>query len=216
MSNMQKKTKNAVVIVAHPDDEILWAGGMILMHPDWKWTIAVLCRASDPDRSVKFNSVIKELGANGKMADLDDSPEQSPIDGLDVQKAIISLLPKKHFDVVITHSPFGEYTRHIRHEEVNRAVIVLWENGNIKSNEIRLFAYEDGGNSYLPRPINNAHNMIKLPDTIWQKKYSIITQLYGFGPESFEAKIAPKEEAFWCFRSVDEFYKWLNKRGKKL
>ena len=42
--------ENAVVIVAHPDDETLWAGGTILMHPETHWTILTLCRTSDPDR----------------------------------------------------------------------------------------------------------------------------------------------------------------------
>jgi LmbE family N-acetylglucosaminyl deacetylase len=29
-------TKNVAIIVAHPDDETLWAGGTILNHPSWK------------------------------------------------------------------------------------------------------------------------------------------------------------------------------------
>ena len=36
--------RKAAVIVAHPDDETLWAGGTILMHPETKWTIIALCR----------------------------------------------------------------------------------------------------------------------------------------------------------------------------
>jgi hypothetical protein len=39
---------NAAVIVAHPDDETLWAGGMILTHPGYNWFVASLCRKSDP------------------------------------------------------------------------------------------------------------------------------------------------------------------------
>ena len=46
--------KNAAVIVAHPDDETLWTGGAILMHPEINWTVITLCRLSDPDRSPKF------------------------------------------------------------------------------------------------------------------------------------------------------------------
>jgi hypothetical protein len=42
---------------------------------------------------------------------------------------------------------------------------------------------------------------IRLPDEIWQKKYDIITNIYGFSPESFEAKTTPHEEAFWCFKA---------------
>jgi len=28
--------RTVCVIVAHPDDETLWTGGMILMHPEWE------------------------------------------------------------------------------------------------------------------------------------------------------------------------------------
>lgn len=50
------------------------------------------------------------------MGDLDDGPKHMPMDPKVVQKVILSLLPKQKFDLILTHSPFGEYTRHLRHE----------------------------------------------------------------------------------------------------
>ena len=51
---MDKKPPKAVaVIVAHPDDETLWAGGTILSHPSWQWFIVCLCRGSDKDRGLR-------------------------------------------------------------------------------------------------------------------------------------------------------------------
>jgi LmbE family N-acetylglucosaminyl deacetylase len=32
----KNRTKNVAIIVAHPDDETLWAGGTILNHPYWR------------------------------------------------------------------------------------------------------------------------------------------------------------------------------------
>ena len=116
--------KSVAVIVAHPDDETLWAGGTILSHPSWSWYIVTLCRAGDPDRAPKFFRVLQVLGATGKMADLDDGPDQNPLDESEVQATILSLLPPQHFDLVITHSPTGEYTRHRRHEEIGTQVHV--------------------------------------------------------------------------------------------
>src|SRR5271154_3802885 len=133
---MHKKTKKVAVIVAHPDDETLWAGGVILSHPEWDCFIVSLCRKNDPDRSPKFAAALKILGARGVMGDLDDSPEQTPLPQSEIQNAILKLLPAVHFDLVITHSINGEYTRHLRHEEIGKAVIILWNAGKIMANKL--------------------------------------------------------------------------------
>ena len=68
----QLTTKTVVLIVAHPDDETLWAGGTILSHPTWKFFVVCLCRESDEDRAPKFYKALKVLKSEGVMGDLDD------------------------------------------------------------------------------------------------------------------------------------------------
>ena len=63
---------NAAIVAAHPDDEVLWAGGTVLMHPSWNWYILTLCRGSDPDRAPRFHRVLEIFHAAGSMGDLDD------------------------------------------------------------------------------------------------------------------------------------------------
>lgn len=205
--------RNCAVIVAHPDDETLWAGGTIMMHPESKWTVVSLCRKSDSDRASRFFRAVRRLNANGVMGNLDDEPDQLPLSDIRVQSAILALLPSTKFDLVITHSLWGEYTRHLRHEETSKAVLALWKNDNLSARQIWMFAYEDGGQKYLPQPVQNADLCIKLPQKIWQKKYDIITKIYGFGSDSFEAKTVPRKEAFWCFKSDEELCKSLNNWG---
>jgi LmbE family N-acetylglucosaminyl deacetylase len=207
--------KKAAVIVAHPDDETIWAGGTILMHPDWRWNVLALCRASDAGRAPKFRRVLQEFDATGNIGDLDDSPGQPPLPEREVQQAIMALLPEGCFDIIITHSPFGEYTRHLRHEEAGRAVAHLWEDGKIRADELWIFAYEDGVKKYFPRAIRSAHRLIRLSDAIWQKKYHLITVFYGFGAGSYEAQTTPREEAFWCFHSPLDLRQWLAGKGGK-
>ena len=207
--------QKVAVIVAHPDDETLWAGGTILMHQDWGWNVFALCRAGDTDRAPKFRRALQELGVSGNIGDLDDSPGQPPVPEQQLKKSIMALLPETRFDIVITHSPFGEYTRHRRHEETGRAVARLWEEGEITADRLWMFAYEDGGRQHLPGAIKSAHQRIKLPETIWQRKYRIITGLYGFDAASFEAQTTPWEEAFWCFSSPAELEEWLAGKGEK-
>jgi LmbE family N-acetylglucosaminyl deacetylase len=193
--------RRCVVVVAHPDDETLWTGGTILMHPGRDWTVMTLCRKSDPDRAPRFFKALERLNAVGVMADLDDGPEQIQLDLRTVQATILELLPSREFDLMITHSRSGEYTRHRRHEETARAVEALRDSGALSVKELWMFAYEDGSGNYLPRPIDGADFTIQLPDEIWHRKYDIIRNVYGFGADSFEAKTAPKQEAFWCFGS---------------
>jgi len=187
------------VIVAHPDDETLWAGGVMLMYPESEWMVVTLCRKSDQDRAPRFFRAIERLNAAGAMGDLDDGPEQHPLANRQVQQEILQSLPSNRYDLIITHGLNGEYTRHLRHEETAKAVMALWKSERLFAGQIWRFAYEDGGRKYLPRAIEDADMHIKLPEEIWQKKYDIITNIYGFSPDSFEARTAPRQEAFWCF-----------------
>lgn len=213
MGHKQKNPQAVVVIVAHPDDETLWTGGTILSQPSWNWFIITLCRASDRDRAPKFFQALEALGVEGRIGDLDDSPEQKPLAADEVQGAILRLLPQKHFDLVVSHNPAGEYTRHLRHEEIGRAVIMLWHAGKISATELWAFAYEDGGRQYLPRPIKTADIYHILPERIWRRKYRIITTTYGFEENGFEAKATPRAEAFWQFTDSMDARQWLDKEG---
>jgi len=209
-------SKSIAVIVAHPDDETLWAGGTILSHPSNKWFIVCLCRASDKDRSVKFNNTLKLLNSEGIMGDLDDGPTQEPLNEKELEDYILKLLPSRHFDLIITHNSTGEYTRHLRHEEVNKAVISLWHDGNISANELWTFAYEDGNKKYFPRAIDKANIYEALPENIWLKKYKIITETYGFEKHSWEAETTPLAEAFWQFKDADYAKKSILKTENEL
>jgi hypothetical protein len=148
------------------------------------------------------------------MADMDDGPDQLPLaDGL-VQDTVLGLVGNGPYDLVLTHGPFGEYTRHLRHEEVSRAVVALWTDGRLRAGRLWMFAYEDGGGRYLPRADRAADRIEKLSDDVWREKYRIITEVYGFGAESLEARTTPREEAFRCFRSPADVRTLLKEGGQ--
>jgi LmbE family N-acetylglucosaminyl deacetylase len=201
-----KLTDNAgeiAVIVAHPDDEVLWCGGYILMNPEYRWRIITLSRAGDPDRAPKFRRVLQHLRAYGEMGQLDDGPEQKPLPAREVQDAIVQLLqPMRHFHMILTHGPRGEYTSHRRHEECCMAVVGLWRAKRIFTDNLWCFAYEDGDGTYLPRPRTDADWKAELTKELWIEKRRMITELYEFSEDSWEARAVPREEAFWCFTSA--------------
>lgn len=209
--NMNKK---AAVIVAHPDDETLWAGGTIMMDKEHEWEILALCRRSDADRAPRFFKATEELRVRGRMADMNDDPALQPLDNEEVKKTILELLSDDTYNIVLTHSPYGEYTRHVRHEEISRAVQELWTEGSLNAREVWLFAYDDDNKKHLPRAIESADIVRKLPETIWQKKYDLVTKIYNFPPDGFEAKTTPKVEAFWCLKDPGDIKKL--KKGASL
>lgn len=204
--------RHVLVVVAHPDDETLWSGGIMLMNPGSAINIASLCRASDRDRAPKFVKATKVYGAVGSMGDLDDGPEQTPLDEMVMCEAILSQLDSDtRYDLILTHSPRGEYTRHRRHEEVGNAVASLWRRGRLETSELWFFAFEDGGGEYTPRAIRTADRVVDLPPEIWLSKYRIITETYGFPKEGFEARCTPKSEAFWRFTNPVEVYQRIER-----
>ena len=166
------------------------------MGTDYNWQIMSLCRGDDPERSPRFFNALNILKAEGKMGNLNDGPEQEPLSPEEIKASVLAVTPPMEYDIIITHSPDGEYTRHRRHEEIGQAVMTLWKNNKLSARQLWLFAYEDGGGKYLPHPITSADRLTKLERIIWQKKYKIITEVYNFSVNSFEAETTPMSEAF--------------------
>jgi hypothetical protein len=88
----------------------------------------------------------------------------------------------------------------------------LWVAGELAAGALWLFAYGDAAGRCLPRARPDAHRRDELDRPTWQRKHDIITKVYGFAPDSFEARTTPRVEAFWCFESPGALQKWLAER----
>jgi hypothetical protein len=202
-----------LVIVAHPDDETIWMGGLMIRHPRWDWHILSLCRGDDADRAPRFQKAAREYGALAAISDLDDSPELKPLspDLCEIKDRIkthigevpdgrpdvceMRLAVCDRFDLIFTHGVRGEYTRHLRHEQVHRAVCEMWAAGDLKG-ELIFFAYEDGRGAYTPRPASEARIRLQLTAEEYVRKTHVLKDIYGHGRGSFEAACAGMVEAF--------------------
>jgi LmbE family N-acetylglucosaminyl deacetylase len=180
-----------LVIVAHPDDETIWMGGMLLMNMDvWDTTIVSLCRINDLDRAPKFKKVSEIYKAASFMDDLEDENLKSiPV------KEVTERLMKFQgtYSMIFTHGKNGEYG-HIRHKDVHKAVNILVQSGKLKCNELIYFSYNKIGKYAYPK--KNSDKFIYLDKARFEKKKYIIRDVYGFSPNGFEDLCCRNKEAF--------------------
>lgn len=118
------------VVVAHPDDETLWAGGLIARNPG----ITVVCCSiprRDPIRAEKFINACQVLGAIPRLIMVEESDPHSPLPGVD-------LLDLEEFDHIYTHGAQGEYG-HFHHIHLHRHIFE-----NYRHKRLTFFGYEDG------------------------------------------------------------------------
>lgn len=121
-----------LMIVAHPDDEILWGGLNLLSNSGW----LVVCstHASNPIRSQEFYKTMKLIGNNirFKMFDVEDNFTYSD----DVSDRLYDNTPfdfylqelaSKDWTIVVSHNAVGEYG-HAHHRKVHRMVKKYFHN----------------------------------------------------------------------------------------
>lgn len=124
--------RNAIV-VAHCDDETLFAAGLPLRFADREWTvIACSIPRIDPVRADRFHAACRTLGVEGRvLPEVETEPGQR-LNGLEV----INL---DSFDCIVTHNAWGEYG-HNQHRHVHEFV-----KGRIKNQKLITFGYREGG-----------------------------------------------------------------------
>lgn len=104
-----------LIITAHPDDEILWAGGHLM---DGGYYILVLTNGNNEERSSEFRKVLKASGSRGIILSYPDKTFGERDDWSQVRDGITrdieTVLTCKKWKTVTTHNEIGEY-RHIHH-----------------------------------------------------------------------------------------------------
>ena len=199
--------RTVILVVAYPGDETLFAGGQILMTPDWRWHIVSMFAGSKPDIEARFKDALNHLGATGEIIGI---PENfgKPTLQLEAKPVMMRLLETHQPDTIITHSPVGECRKLLGRDVLGRIVTQLWNDGATAVGKLWIFAYEDDNVDSAPIAADEADRSICLMREVWNEKRNILMTSYGFSSDSFVVRTCPTEEAFYCFNHSNSFREW--------
>lgn len=173
--NISTKHKiNALLVVAHPDDETIFCGGTLLKNKHFQWTIITATYQSSDPRYKGFEKAMSrysDYGVNIKSfrtLGLKDGKQKklSPIDWRLWRHAFTTI--KLSPDLVITHNTIGEYG-HPDHQAANRI-----------SHELFLRVWEiicPGAKNY-PQPMRSEMKKTNLSRDVLKKKKKIFDSCY--------------------------------------
>lgn len=116
-----------LMIVAHPDDEMLW-GGVNLIEDNYL-VVCITC-GNDPIRNKEFTDVLNKTNDLNLMLKYPDKTNGERDDWSTSKSSIMNDLEKiinyKDWNKIVTHNPFGEYG-HIHHIYTDNYVTYLTE-----------------------------------------------------------------------------------------
>ncbi len=204
----------ALVIVAHPEDEILWVGGMIMMHPNWNWRIVSVCQDINRTQRSRFLESLQQLGSSGFMVNMSSDSKSDVFGKNTMHNAFRSAMENTSYDVLITHSPLSESRQQVGNGHVGEAALSLWQQKELKIGQMWMFAYANGDESSLPRAIETADIVVRLASDMWNRKCDLLRQVYHFTTDSLQVRTAPATEAFWYFDNSDQAMEWYHSQTK--
>ncbi len=121
---LNKLETNKLMIVAHPDDETIFGGGMLLNEDGWKVVVVTDGSGDNNDSNIRlkeFESVIQHLGTKYQMLGFKDDMNNVLYDENEVESKLREIILSKNWNKIITHNENGEYG-HIIHKSVHNIV----------------------------------------------------------------------------------------------
>lgn len=122
LDSLQLEECTKLMIVAHPADESIWGGAHLA---DQGYFVVCLTDGSNKTLRSEFQAAIKESGNRGLILRYPNTVrgKRSKWDGdkKDIIKDLDTILTYKHWNMVVTHNPEGEY-EDIQHEMTSQLV----------------------------------------------------------------------------------------------
>lgn len=156
-----------LLVVAHPDDEVLGAGASI-----WKWAkdnnvvdVAIMCaevkarafRPGDEELNCDLDKSTKYLGINNKYEAIFPNIEMNTVPHLKLVQFIESVIRESEPDIIITHHPADTNNDHLQTSMACQEAIRLFQR-RLEVKRVKEFWYMEVP-SCSEWAINNAMNL---------------------------------------------------------
>ena len=139
---------NKLMVVAHPDDEVLFGGAQLILSDRWK--VVCVTNGDNPIRRSEFESVMRVTNSVFEIWSYYDS-QYTPLDEESLKPRLKQLVVGQNWHKVVTHNLMGEYG-HLHHIQVHcllKAITPIW-------------SFNFDSSQYLP-------------ETVWCKKLELIS-----------------------------------------
>ncbi len=162
---LNKIKAKKLMIVAHPDDEIIWGGSHLI---DDEYFVVCLTNANDEVRSEEFKKAMAYTNDAYIMLDYQDrfmdKKSRWTIEQFFIKRDLKQIINLKNWEEIVTHNPDGEYG-HIQHKLTSKYVTKY-----AKDKNLLYFGY------YYEKEIPN--NVSTIPDINYQKKITDLVEIY--------------------------------------
>ena len=186
-----KNNATKLMIVAHPDDELLWGGGHLM---EGGYMVVCITNGKDKVRSEEFYNVMKESGNEGIILEYPDKVRGQRDDWSKVRSGIVSdierLMKYKKWQLIVTHNKNGEYG-HVHHQMIHSFVTQIYNDDEIDSS---LYCF---GKYFKRSKLNDAKNTL-VPITAQQLTYKEeLEKLYKSQSATIEKLSHMNEYEIW-------------------
>jgi len=197
----------ALLVVAHPDDETIFAGGFILKSEETEWTVICCVPESGPRRE-EFRVACKFLAKESANRINPVILGLAPVNDFTLAESLRSYATG--YDIVLTHNREGEYG-HEDHKLINRCVVgsiahpntwVFISPGSKNVNQEELRSKEPGGNV----TVCLSPHILSLKRKAFQECHRSEAEKYGYDANGTLRDTDLRETLSWEFESGREQY----------